>query len=80
MSSTRHHIRVITRLVAPIALTAAVVGLGAGPSSALTDPGPTVPQVGHAGECTLERVGTQFVRCDDLTGDGVPAPAFIPER
>ena len=29
--------------------------------------------------CPLERVGTQFVRCDNLTGNGVPAPLFIPE-
>ena len=27
-----------------------------------------------AGNCPLTRVGTQFVRCDNLTGAGVPAP------
>jgi hypothetical protein len=26
----------------------------------------------------LERVGTQFVRGDNLTGAGVPAPAWVP--
>lgn len=29
--------------------------------------------------CPLTRVGTQFVRCDNLTGAGVPAPPWIPE-
>lgn len=29
--------------------------------------------------CPLRRLDTQFVRCDLLTGAGVPAPAFIPE-
>ncbi len=32
------------------------------------------------GGCRLERVGRQLVRCDDLTGNGVPAPAHIPEH
>ncbi|SKC70869.1 hypothetical protein [Krasilnikoviella flava] len=27
--------------------------------------------------CALERVGHHFVRCDDLTGDGRPAPAHV---
>lgn len=29
--------------------------------------------------CPLRRVDRQLVRCDDLTGAGVPAPLFIPE-
>jgi hypothetical protein len=28
--------------------------------------------------CPLARIGTQLVRCDDLTGAGVTAPAWIP--
>jgi len=28
--------------------------------------------------CPLRRVDTQFVRCDDLTGAGVPAPRWVP--
>ena len=32
------------------------------------------------GPCTLERLGTQFVKCDDLTGAGVPAPGYVPEH
>ncbi|WP_157962477.1 hypothetical protein [Homoserinimonas sp. OAct 916] len=27
----------------------------------------------------LERIGTEFVRGDDLTGAGVPAPHWVPE-
>jgi len=30
--------------------------------------------------CPLERLGDQFVRCDNLTGAGVAAPAFVPEQ
>jgi hypothetical protein len=29
--------------------------------------------------CPLERIGTQLVRCDYLTGAGVRAPSWIPE-
>lgn len=30
--------------------------------------------------CALERVGTQYVRCDNLTGAGVPAPLWVPQQ
>jgi hypothetical protein len=30
--------------------------------------------------CPLTRIGTQLVRCDNLTGAGVPAPFWIPEQ
>jgi hypothetical protein len=30
-------------------------------------------------ESCPHRIGTQFVRCDDLTGLGVRAPFFVPE-
>lgn len=29
--------------------------------------------------CPLERIADQLVRCDNLTGAGVPAPSFVPE-
>ena len=29
--------------------------------------------------CPLRRIDHQLVRCDNLTGAGVPAPPFIPE-
>ncbi|MHC6230000.1 hypothetical protein ACX5I6_09905 [Arthrobacter sp. MMS24-T111] len=31
-------------------------------------------------DCPLERIGTQLVRCDNLTGAGVAAPFWIPEQ
>jgi hypothetical protein len=45
-----------------------------------TDAGTAAARVGHADQCSLQRVGTQYVRCDDNTGNGVPAPAWVPER
>jgi hypothetical protein len=30
--------------------------------------------------CPLERIGTQLVRCDILTGTGADAPYWIPEQ
>ena len=50
----------------------------AGPSSALQDPGPTPPSI-NQGNCSLARVGTQYVHCDNLTGNGDSAPSWIPE-
>ena len=29
--------------------------------------------------CPLRRIDRQLIRCDNLTGAGVPAPLFIPE-
>lgn len=75
----RHLTRGLTLAVAT-ALTALALGTGAGPAGATQDAGPAVARVGHDGECFLQRVGTQYVRCDNHTGNGVPAPAWVPER
>jgi hypothetical protein len=79
MSRTSHqkHSRLIQRALAPAAAVLVLAAGGAAPSSAREDPGPSIS---HSDRCSLQRVGTQFVRCDDLTGNGVPAPSFIPER
>ena len=61
-------------------LTALTLSTGAGPAAARQDAGPAVARVDHAGRCLLERVGRQYVSCDDNTGNGLPAPAWIPER
>jgi hypothetical protein len=37
------------------------------------------PTLTSPGSCPLQRIGTQFVRCDNLTGAGVSAPPWIPE-
>jgi hypothetical protein len=67
-------------VAASIAAALVVIGLGATPASARQDSGPPIAASGHAGGCHLQRVGTQFVRCDNLTGNDVPAPAYIPKR
>jgi hypothetical protein len=58
--------------------------LTAVPASARQDPGPPSVTVNHTGErdgfCPLARVATQLVRCDNLTGNGVTAPIWVPER
>ena len=61
-------------------LTALALGTGAWPAAARQDAGPDAQRVVHAHDCLLERVGTQYVRCDNNTGNGVPAPAWVPER
>ncbi len=51
------------------------------PAVAIQDPGTSgglVPVL--TGQlCPLTRIGTQFIRCDALTGAGVPAPSWVPE-
>ena len=69
-----------TALTTTAVLTALALGTGAGPAAARQDAGPAPTTVGHIGECFLERVDTQYVRCDDNTGNGVSAPAWVPER
>ncbi|MFE5671739.1 hypothetical protein ACFQ58_09025 [Agromyces sp. NPDC056523] len=58
-------------------------GIAAAPAVAIPDPGQWpaghVQLVDHD-RCELQRVGTQFVKCDDLTGAGVAAPSYIPEH
>ncbi|PYI66685.1 hypothetical protein CVV68_12790 [Arthrobacter livingstonensis] len=51
------------------------------PADARQDPvtsGGMVPVV-TGQQCPLTRIDTQFVRCDALTGAGVPAPSWVPE-
>lgn len=58
----------------PVLLLAFAPVASAGTNSPVPADGP-----GY-GTCPLTRIGTQFVRCDDLTGAGVPAPFWIPEQ
>ena len=72
-----------THIRAASAITIAVILISAAsPAGAINQPGPArsapISTVG-SGNCPLERVGTQFVRCDNLTGAGVPAPSWVPE-
>lgn len=47
-------------------------------ASPLADP--PAPAPASPSQCLLERVGVQYVRCDDLTGLGAAAPEWIPEQ
>ena len=40
---------------------------------------PLDPSQAFSNGCPLERIGTQLVRCDNLTGAGVRAPSWIPK-
>jgi len=69
----------LARTLCILALTgAASVGV-AGTAQARQDAGPPIP-VQHVLKRPLERVGTQFVRGDDLTGNGVTAPLWVAEQ
>jgi hypothetical protein len=71
-----------TTTIARTLTAATMFGLlltGSGAALAVPDPGPPRPS-GHSSQCPLERVDSQLVRCDALTGAGVPAPVWVPER
>ena len=78
MSSNNVNSHHVFRAGLPIASVLVVSGLAATPSSARQDPGTPITPAGHIYECPLQRLGTQFVRCDNLTGNGVAAPGWIP--
>jgi hypothetical protein len=72
MSSSRRS----AAAAAALALVAALAPLSAQarePRDAPADPPPTT-------RCALERVDDRFVRCDDDSGAGQPAPSWIPVR
>jgi hypothetical protein len=54
--------------------------VGATSASARPDSGPrrVVSVDSSTLHCTLHRVGPEFARCDDQTGNGVPAPSWVP--
>lgn len=68
----------LRRTAAPIGMLL-VLPLTAVPAAARQDPGTPTQQASPL-TCVLERVGDQLVRCDLLTGNGVPAPTYIPEQ
>jgi hypothetical protein len=69
-----------SRVLPILAVTAVLAGLTVLPATARQDVGSPRLAAVPASTCQLARVGTQFVKCDDLTGNGVPAPAWVPER
>ncbi|TPV49412.1 hypothetical protein FJ661_15840 [Pseudarthrobacter phenanthrenivorans] len=70
-----------TRIVAiPAAmLTALILAAGTGGQAAALTAEQSSTFTSYA-DCPLERIGDQFVRCDNLTGAGVKAPFWIPEQ
>ncbi|HEV7194630.1 MAG TPA: hypothetical protein VGN19_01705 [Pedococcus sp.] len=80
MNTTRRH----TRWVPALGVALAFSTLVALPAAARPDPGPkpTTNQQATTSEgyCPLERIGRQLIRCDNLTGNGVSAPLWVPER
>jgi hypothetical protein len=72
---TNHRRRLLALTVGTLLMSAT----GALSAAARPDPGSAERSALYTTDspCPLERVGTQFVRCDDLTGNGVPAPAWV---
>lgn len=69
------------RIIAVAAASSGLLAFGAaGTAAARPEPAPPAAVVSDPGHCALTRVGDQFTRCDDLTGAGVSAPAWIPEQ
>ena len=66
------------------AASAALLALllaASGAASAIPEPGPVRPGTDAPNaqkNCPLERIGSQLVRCDDLTGAGAHAPSQVP--
>ena len=79
-STTRRRRRCAVTFTAVACSAGAVLGLTVAPATARQDAGPTPVGVQDSRSCPLERVGTQYTRCDMSTGNGVPAPAWVPER
>ena len=55
-----------------------IAGLSAIPAAARPHPGESIPPRFDEWNCLLSRIDTQLVRCDTLTGAGVPAPVWVP--
>lgn len=72
--------RWISGCAASVAAALILLGTGVAPASAQQDPGRPVTAPTASRSCVLERIGTQLVRCDDLTGAGARASSFIPEQ
>lgn len=80
--------RKTTRFAGLVFASLAVALAASSPAYARLDPGgPIVDEqttlstvTTDTSTCSLARIGTQLVRCDSLTGAGVEAPSWVPER
>jgi hypothetical protein len=75
-----HRWRIATA-VAILTMIAGSMGVPAAARPLDPDPAPTqrIAFRDPPLNCPLRRIQRQLVRCDNLTGAGVPAPLFIPE-
>lgn len=70
----------LARCSAAAAAATVTAGLAAIPAAARPDAGGPIPiRFSSYANCPLNRIDTQLVRCDNLTGDDVKAPASVPE-
>jgi len=70
----------LARFSAAAAAATLLAGLAATPATARPDPGERIPiRFSSYANCPLNRIDTQLVRCDNLTGAGALAPASVPE-
>jgi hypothetical protein len=72
-----------TRIQAGTAVAVAVILISAGSPAGARQQAGTLRSASIAmldsSNCPLARVGTEYVRCDNLTGAGIPAPSWVPE-
>ena len=72
--------QLVARCAAAAAAATIIAGLSAIPATARPESGePIRDRFSSSDSCELSRIGTQLVRCDELTGGGIPAPVWVPE-
>jgi hypothetical protein len=72
--------QLLARCSAAAAAATIIAGLAAIPATARPDPGDPPPNRFSCDlNCPLQRIDTQLVRGDNLTGAGVTAPMWVPE-
>jgi hypothetical protein len=74
MFTSQHRFARTATTIASLSLLA--LCMVAGPAAARQDSGAGAPRIAQAHR-SLARLGTQYVVGDDLTGNGVPAPAWV---
>jgi hypothetical protein len=70
--------QLLARCSAAAAAATIIAGLSAIPAAARPHPGESIVPRFDERNCLLSRIDTQLVRCDNLTGAGVPAPVGVP--
>jgi hypothetical protein len=71
--------RALATTVGGIILTAGIVGPASARPHDIDSVTPATVTNDLWVPCPLQRIGDRLVRCDLLTGAGVPAPSWIPE-